>query len=77
MNKLKAVMLLPLVLLLAVFTLIACTPDKKTVSDVKGELPLAEYTVQGYPLQCVTYGAYKMSCNWEKYNRLVEEANNE
>lgn len=53
----------------SMLTITACTPPSRTISDEDGELPLIEYTVQGHPLQCVKRGAYKMSCNWERWNK--------
>lgn len=65
MNKL---LIIGMVALLA-----GCNNVEKTVVEKgNGNSTKVIYTLDNKPLECIVKGAYKMSCNWEKHNKLFE-----
>ena len=56
-----------------VLVLAGCGTKARHAKD--GEQPIYIYIVEGIELECISLH-YRLSCNWEKYNKLNHDIQN-
>lgn len=62
------------ILITTVLLLAACGKSTQYTkeSGIDSEQDVYTYIVKGIPLECIRQGTYRFSCNWTKYERIIE-----